>query len=173
MSHEHLREPENFIVEYGHLVCPGADVLDVAAGAGRHASYFFQRGCRVFAIERDPEHVERLRQLGIESVEGDVEKTNLLPEKFDAVINTFFLCRHLLRQYSATLRPNGLLFFRTFTTAHMEILGRTKPRREFLLEPGELRRAFGDLKVIHYAEALEPDRAIGTIVAQKQAVMTE
>jgi SAM-dependent methyltransferase len=168
-----MAEPENFIVAYAHLVRPGSHVLDAAAGSGRHSFFFARRACRVFAVEREYELVNQLRQAGVECAQGDIENWSLLPGTFDVVVNTFFLHRPLLRQYSASLRPNGLLFLRTFTTQNMDVLGRHKPRREFLLEPGELRRMFADLNIVHYEETIEVDRAIGTIVAQKPIVMTE
>jgi SAM-dependent methyltransferase len=164
------REPEDFILNYGPLVRPGTDVLDAAAGTGRHSLFFARRGCRVFAIERQREYVDRLRELGIDSAEGDAENMTLLPNRFDAVVNTFFLHRPLLGQYLATLRPNGLLFFRTFTVAHRDLLGHQKPGRDFLLQPGELREIFKDMEIIHYNEASGPERAIATIVARKPAV---
>ena len=145
----------------------------MAAGKGRHSLFFARRGCRVFAVEREWEFAADLRYHGIDCVEGDVEKWTLLPQRFDVVVNTFFLNRPLLRQYSATLRPNGLIFVRTFTTAHMDVLGQVRPRREFLLEPEELRQTFGHLAIVYYAETLDERRAMATIVAKKQAVMTE
>lgn len=168
-----LSEPEDFIVRFADLVPHDADVLDVAAGSGRHSVFFARRGCRVFSIEREPDLVAALKDLGIEAVEGDIEKAVLLPNCFDAVINTFFLFRPLLSQYLATLRPNGILFFRTYTTAHMDVLGRTRPRRDFLLEPGELKTAFPNLAILHYDESIDEHRATATIVARKPSVVTE
>lgn len=168
-----VTDPEDFIIEFAHLVPSGGDVLDVAAGSGRHALFFARRGHRVFAVERSPELVAELRQLAaseslpLEVIEGDIENAMLLPEHFDAVVNTFFLYRPLLPQYTATLRPNGVLFFRTYSTDHMDVLGHTRPRRDYLLKPGELRGAFQGLTIVYYSEKVELTRAIATLVMRK------
>lgn len=125
------------------------------------------------AIERDPEALAELKKLPIQAIEGDIENTMLLPNQFDALVNTFFLYRPLLPQYQATLRPNGVLFFRTYTTAHMDVLGHDKPRRDFLLEPGELGEVFREMRILHYSETIDPQRAVATIVATKPEVMRE
>ncbi len=169
-----VTEPEDFVIRFAHLVPAESDVLDVAAGTGRHSLVFAKRGCNVLAIERAPELVLGLKKLGIAAAEGDVERFVLLSHRFDAVINTFFLYRPILPQYLATLRPNGTLFFRTYTTAHMDALGNRSPRREHLLEPGELKAAFAGLSVVHYSEEVQDGRrAIATIVARKSPVMPE
>ena len=46
--------PSPWIVRFAPLVPPGARVLDLAAGHGRHARFFAARGARVLAVDRDP-----------------------------------------------------------------------------------------------------------------------
>ena len=110
--------------------------------------------------------VQRER-LPVSVVESDVEKMSLLVESFDAIVNTFFLCRPLAQRYAAALRPGGILYFRTFTTDHQDVLGHSHPRREFLLEPGELPSMFSNLEIVFYEETIETDRALGTLVATR------
>src|SRR5207247_10812755 len=52
-KHSMQRAPSAWITRYAHLVPPGARVLDVAAGGGRHALFFAARGNRVVAVDRD------------------------------------------------------------------------------------------------------------------------
>ncbi len=111
--------------------------------------------------------VER-EHLPVRVVQSDVENMSLLGARLDAIVNTFFLCRPLAEQYAGALRPGGLLYFRTFTTDHHDVLGQTRPRREFLLESGELPRLCRDLEVIHYEESIETDRAVATLVAVRR-----
>lgn len=168
-----MGQPEDFIVKFLELVPQGARVLDVASGKGRHALLLARRGCTVLAMEGNPEFVRHLRNmaqaegLSLEVIEADVENMSLLSAGFDVVINTLFLYRPLFRDYVTALRPAGLLFFRTFTTNNSDVLGHVRPRREYLLKPGELRRAFFDLKVIHYEESVVQDRAMATLVARR------
>ncbi len=171
-----VKPPEDFIVRFADRVVdrePAAEVLDVACGSGRHALFFAQKGCRVVAMERRREVLESLREtvrkdgLPVSVVTSDVENMSLLPVCFDAIVNTFFLWRPLAQQYAKALRPGGVLYFQTFTTDNHDVLGKTKPRRDFLLEPGELGQMFTALEVIHYEEKIEEDRAIATFVAQR------
>ena len=147
--------------------------MDVASGGGRHALLFARRACAVLAMERNPEFIcdlgetARAEGLDLEAVEADVENMSLLPGSCDAIINTLFLDRSLFPQYLSALRPGGLLFFRTFTTDNAEVLGHVRPRREYLLDPGELRRAFCDLELIHYEESVVEGRAVATLVGRK------
>ena len=49
----HGLEPSAWIRRFAHLVAPGARVLDVASGPGRHAQFFAARGAQVTAVDRD------------------------------------------------------------------------------------------------------------------------
>ena len=40
-------------MQWAGLIAPGAGVLDVAAGGGRHSRFFADRGHRVTALDRD------------------------------------------------------------------------------------------------------------------------
>ena len=52
--------PLPWIVQWAGLVAPRATVLDLAAGRGRHALFFAERGHKVVAVDRDisrlPDH---------------------------------------------------------------------------------------------------------------------
>ena len=179
-----MAEPEDFIIQYSQycpyfdqLTCPAGTheplhVLDVACGSGRHALLFARQGHSVVAMERSEESRTSLRTtaqsegLSVQIIEADVEEMSLLPDRFDIIVNTLFLYRPLFPHYIATLRPNGLLLFRTFTTDHADVLGHERPRRDFLLKPGELGRAFADLETLHYEETVDGQRAIATLVAR-------
>ena len=172
-----MKPPEDFILRFGDRIVNRerpAEVLDVASGLGRHTLFFGRNGCRVVAMERSGDALTSLREsveserLPVSVVQSDVENMSLLPESIDAIVNTFFLCRPLAQQYAGALRPGGLLYFRTFTTDHHDVLGQARPRREFLLEAGELLRMFNDLEVLHYEEAVEADRAIATLVGVRR-----
>ena len=51
-AHDDLA-PSPWIARFAHLVPPGARVLDLAAGRGRHARLFAARGAHVVAVDRD------------------------------------------------------------------------------------------------------------------------
>jgi SAM-dependent methyltransferase len=168
-----MDEAEDFIVRFSALVGPGSLVLDVAAGRGRHALLFAHQACAVVAMETNREFIGDLQQtafterLDVEVIEADVERMSLLPSSFDVIVNTCFLYRPLFSHYIAALRPGGLLFFRTFTTDNVDVLGHCGPRRTYLLEPRELSDCFCDLEIIHYEESVTLNRAMATLVARK------
>jgi SAM-dependent methyltransferase len=129
--------PSDWIQRFGALVPPGAAVLDVASGAGRHSRWFAARGARVTAIDRDAQALEGLDSVA-RVVQADIE-TGPWPlpgEGFDAVVITHYLWRPLWPVLLRSLKPGGWLLVETFAWGH-ERLGR--PRNpDFLLRPGEL-----------------------------------
>ena len=168
-----MKPPEDFILRFADRLVSQAttpEVLDLACGSGRHSLFFGRSGCRVVAMDRSVDALTALREsveregLPVKVVQSDVENMSLLPASVDAIVNTFFLCRPLAEQYAEALRPGGILYFRTFTTAHHDVLGQTRPRRDFLLETDELRRMFKNLEVLHYEESIDADQAIATLV---------
>ena len=176
---EAIVRPEAFVARHSSRLASGAEVLDVACGRGRHSMLLARSGCRVLALDRSPDCVASIAAaaaaegLSIAAVEADVERMSLLPAGFDAIVNTLFLHRPLFGDFQRALRPGGILFFGTFTTDHADVLGKDRPGRRFLLEPGELRAAFPGLVVEHYDEAIADGRAMATLVARKPAGMTE
>lgn len=168
-----MSDQEDFVPMFSGLVHQSSQVLDVASGKGRHALYFARLGCSVLALEgnagavHECRHVALTEGLCLETVEADVEKMSLLPASFDVIVNTLFLYRPLFSQYISALRPNGLLFFRTFTTDNLDVLKHPSPNRRYLLDPGELYRSFQELEVIHYQEGVMDDRALATLIARK------
>jgi len=137
--------PSDWVVRWTPLLPPGARVLDVACGHGRHARWLAAAGHRVTAVDRDAAllaplaglaHVER-------TVVADLEAAPwpFPGERFDAVLVTNYLWRALFPALLSAVAPGGLLVYETFTQAHAA-LGR--PRRpEFLLRPGELLELLG------------------------------
>ena len=55
-------EASAWVRRWSILVPPGARVLDVACGAGRHVRWFARRGARVTALDRDAQAVAPLRE---------------------------------------------------------------------------------------------------------------
>ena len=132
-----IAPPSDWIVRWTPLLPPGATVLDVACGHGRHVHWFARAGHPVTALDRDPALLAPLAGIA-DTLVADLEAAPWpLPGRhFDAVVVTNYLWRALFPALKAAVAPGGLLIYETFAQAHAA-LGR--PRRpEFLLRPGEL-----------------------------------
>ena len=153
-------------MRWSDLIAPGATVLDVACGAGRHARWFAQRGCRVTALDRDAAAVDPLRSIA-EVVLADIEAGDwpLALRRFDAVIVTNYLWRALVPTVMASLADGGVLVWETFASGNQTVGRPSNP--QFLLEPGELLEAAAGLHIVAYENGFldRPDRFVQRICA--------
>jgi SAM-dependent methyltransferase len=146
-----------WIQQWAHLLAPGATVLDVAAGNGRHARYFASRGHPVLALDRDATALAGLANVaGITTRCADLENAAWplgATEQFGAIVVTNYLHRPLFPFFLDTLAPGGVLLYETFAQGN-ESVGERKPSNPaFLLAPGELLAAVGArLRVIAYQD---------------------
>ncbi len=134
------------------LIRPGGAVLDVAAGAGRHARFLARMGFEVAAVDRDtalfadPPPSVRLLQADIEAGPWPYEG-----RRFDAIVVTNYLHRPLLPAMTASLEPGGLLIYETFARGNGRFGKPSNPAH--LLAPGELLEAVrGNLRVLAYED---------------------
>ena len=162
--------PSAWVQRWTHLLPPNASVLDVACGHGRHMRWFAGQGHRVTGIDRASEAVAAARTHG-EVVQADIENgpwpllQDGRPQTFDAVVVTNYLWRALLPVIAASLKEGGVLLYETFAAGN-ETVG--KPSRpDFLLQPGELLRAFAGLRVVAYEDGFteQPARFVQRIAA--------
>lgn len=129
--------PSPWIVQWAGLIAPAATVLDVAAGAGRHAAYFADRGHHVTAVDRDTGALPR--RPDIEIVTADLEDGSPWPlpgRSFGAVIVANYLHRPLFPTLFGALQPGGVLLYETFMVGNERFGKPSNP--EFLLRDGEL-----------------------------------
>lgn len=166
---------------WSHLVPPGASVLDVACGSGRHVEWFVARGGRVTGVDRDAAALQALAsrlasQAGVrpELVVADIE-TGPWPfagRRFDAVVVTNYLWRSRLADVVASVGPGGVLIYETFAAGH-ETIGRPS-NPDFLLRPGELvdvvRAVPPGLRVVAFEDGFDPasPRFVQRIVALRE-----
>jgi SAM-dependent methyltransferase len=133
-------EPSPWITRFAPLVRPGAAILDLACGGGRHTRLFLARGHPVTAVDVDISGLECLHEhTQLESVQADLEDGLPWPlpgRRFGAVVVTNYLWRPLFPPILESLEQGGVLLYETFAHGN-EAYGRpTNP--DFLLEPGEL-----------------------------------
>ena len=158
--------PSEWVCRWSHLVPPGAAVLDVACGAGRHLRWFLARGHAVTGIDRDPLAVQAAAEVG-EAIAADIEHGPwpLAGRSFGAVVVTHYLWRPLLPAIVQCVAPGGVLLYETFAQGN-ETVGRPA-RPDFLLRPGELLGACAGLRVVAYEDGFldDPARFVQRIAA--------
>jgi SAM-dependent methyltransferase len=145
--HAAVEAPSAWVRRWAELVTR-APVLDLAAGSGRHAMLFAERGLEVIAVDREPQAIH-----GVTWLSADLENGSPWPfesRRFAAIIVTNYLHRPLLPKIGASLEDGGILIYETFMSGN-ENFGR--PRNPaFLLRPGELLEAFAALTPIAFEQ---------------------
>ena len=157
-------------MQWAGLVAADAAVLDVAAGGGRHTSFFAGRGPKVTAIDRDVSALAA--QPNVEIVQADLEDGSPWPlpgRTFGAVVVTNYLHRPLFPTLLDALMPGGVLLYETFMVGN-ERFGKPS-RAEFLLKDGELLEVVrGRFSVVAYEARLvsEPKMAMVQRIAARK-----
>jgi SAM-dependent methyltransferase len=133
---------------------PGGSVLDLACGSGRHVRLLAEAGFAVTGVDRDEAAVAPLRGLA-RIVVADLEGAPwpLPGERFDGIVVTNYLWRPLLPVLAESLAEGGVLIYETFAHGQQSIGRPSRP--EFLLQPGELLRAFAGLRVVAFEDGFE------------------
>ena len=142
-----------------------AQVLDLAAGSGRHTRLLLQAGHRVTSVDKDISALGTLAQdAACEAIECDLEDGSPWPlegRRFDAILVTNYLWRPILSRLVECLAPGGILVYETFAKGQEELGRPSNP--DFLLEENELLEVFAqDLTVLAYEHGLfeEPKPAM-------------
>jgi SAM-dependent methyltransferase len=163
--------PSAWVRRWTHLVPTGAAVLDVACGFGRHMRWFAQHGHPVTGVDRSPEAVDAVADLG-EAVLADIESGPwpFGERTFGGVVVTNYLWRPLLPAILRSVAPGGVLIYETFTAGHQTVGKPSRP--DFLLQPGELLRACNAMRVVAFEDGFldAPPRFVQRVAAvQPQA----
>jgi SAM-dependent methyltransferase len=165
--------PSPWVQRWSHLVPPGATVLDVACGSGRHLRWFAERGNKVCGVDRDAAALAGLAGIA-EIVVADIENGPwpLAGRRFDTVIVTNYLWRALLPTLVASVEAGGVLLYETFSHGNASVGKPSNP--EFLLRPGELLQVAQGLRVVAFEDGFldAPPRFVQRIAAVREAALS-
>ena len=139
--HAELDVVSSWVAHYAGLIKPGAKILDLACGGGRHARYFAKQGCTVLAVDRDPDSLAKIDHPLIKTAQLDLEGDHWpLPKSqfgcWDAIVVTNYLYRPYLDLLPTLLEEGGVLLYETFAIGNAEFGKPSNP--DFLLRHGEL-----------------------------------
>ncbi len=168
--------PSSWFLWHAHLIRPGARVIDLACGAGRHSLAAAALGARVTGIDRDPAKLAVAREraaaarLSIDWREVDLEGPWPELDRFDAVLVFNYLDRASMPRIVGLVAPGGRLMMETFLEAQRES-GWGPTSECHLLRPGELAHLVAPLTILHGREVFETVdaerwRAVASVVAQ-------
>jgi SAM-dependent methyltransferase len=164
--HLRITQPSPWVARFSSLVpkdgASAGEILDLAAGGGRHARFFHGLGHGVTAIDRDVSSLaDFAEQDGVRVIEADLEDGNsvfadggvLGGRTFAAVIVVNYLFRSLMDGIVSALEPGGVLMYETFARGNEAFIRPRNP--DHLLKSGELLElARGRLQVVAYEHGI-------------------
>lgn len=155
------REPSPFLLAWlDHI--PVGRALDVATGTGRNALPLAEAGFEVDAVDISATAIEQARHdaerrgLEVTWVVGDLSTDPLPGDDYDLITVLRYRDPDLWPRLKAALAPNGWILIEHHLQTHRSDVGGPRDNA-FRLAPGELRTAFGDLRIVHDTETVEPN----------------
>ena len=154
----------------GRTCCPATQVLtenefllpvtgialDLACGLGANAVFLAERGLAVTAWDISSVAIDKLKDyavrqgLNINACQEKIAVANFIQYSFDVIVVSRFLDRTLSDAIIGALKPDGLLFYQTFTRE--KVCPEPPNNPGYLLTENELLAMFSPLRLIFYRE---------------------
>jgi SAM-dependent methyltransferase len=148
------------------------NAIDIACGMGRNTHFLADLGFCVDAVDISDYALDKVKNSAtITKIDTDLDKYNLIPNKYDLIVNINYLNRRLVSQMKESLKTGGVIIFETFIVAHGDFKMPTT-NLDYLLRKNELLHSFIGLDVIYYEEKIHTNlkgerTKIASIVAKK------
>ena len=147
-----------WVLRENHYLLPHrGNALDLACGLGGNAIWLAQHGLTTWSWDISETAITMLTAFSAERglpIYAEVRNVQTHPPEsghFDVIVVSHFLDRSLSNSLITALRPEGLLFYQTFTRDRVDdTIGPKNP--DFLLQQNELLRLFAPLRVVVYRE---------------------
>jgi SAM-dependent methyltransferase len=148
--------PIEVLAENDFLLPTTGTALDLACGLGANAIFLAEKGLAVTAWDISVVAIDKLtayafpQGLSINARQEKITAESFTKCSFDVIVVSRFLDRTLSDAIIGALKPDGLLFYQTFTRE------KTSPRPpnnpDYLLGCSELLTLFSPLRVVFYRE---------------------
>ena len=168
-------EPDRFLAEALPYLpaAKHAQAVDLACGGGRNALQLARWGYQVRAIDLSAAALrlctERAEAVGVqlETARVDLEDpgVDLGRDSFDIVTVFNFLHRPLIGAIMRSVRPGGVVIYKTYTRNQLRF-GSGPRNRDYLLKQNELPRLFAGFRHVIYKEECETN-ATAALVTQR------
>ena len=155
---DHMRYPATteVLTENDFLLPSTGMALDLASGLGANSIFLAEHGLAVTAWDSSGVAIHKLtayavqQGLNINACQEKIMADSFTESSFDVIVVSRFLDRTLSDAIIGALKPDGLLFYQTFTR---EKTSRKPPNNpDYLLTENELLALFSPLRVIFYRE---------------------
>jgi SAM-dependent methyltransferase len=149
-------KPAQVLVENNHLLSKKGKALDLACGRAANAIFLAKHGFDVDAVDISPVVLSSVEQyvvqhnLSVTCICQDIENNGLLKKQYDVIVVSYFLNRMLFPQIIKALKPNGLLFYETWSQQKVDDSG--PKNSDFRLKPSELLKLSSGLRPLFYRE---------------------
>ena len=153
----------------------GGSAVDFAGGAGRHGIWLAEQGWEVTLIDISDAGVDLARQSAglvatrVHFVVDDLTEFKASQTRFDLAMVFFYLDRRIFSEIVKSLRPGGLLIYKTNRATAAPQMGESA-NPAYLLEAGELLQLLepgAGMRVLHHRED-DSEKATAQLVAQKE-----
>jgi SAM-dependent methyltransferase len=144
------------LTENDFLLPATGAALDLACGLGANAIFLAELGLAVTAWDISCVAIDKLtayavqQGLNINACQEKITADSFTGCSFDVIVVSRFLDRSLSDAIIGALKPDGLLFYQTFTREKVSPKPPNNP--DYLLTENELLALFSPLKVILYRE---------------------
>lgn len=159
-----VRLPRSLLTMHQSLLPRNGLALDAACGTTPTGLYLARQGWQVIALDvssaalRLTQSQAQKEALTVSCAKMDLTNPWLPTNRFDVILNFYYLSRPLLSMYRQSMKHGGLLFFETFVRDEF-IQSATGGNPEHYLELHELENEFEDWHIIHYEETQRASRA--------------
>lgn len=167
------KDPAEFLVKNVDAL-PLGPALDIATGEGRNAVYLAKKGFQVEGVDISVVGLRKAQKLAaengvkIQTVNADLNKYKIRQNYYSVILNILYLQRNLFPQIKAGLKKGGVVVFETHTVDQLKNKGAATWEREYLLELGELKKAFSEFEILHYSETNDGKNALAHLIAKKK-----